>query len=400
MINVYENKNCCICNACTQVCPTNCISLKSDKEGFAFPVVDIDNCIDCDRCDEVCPMLTHNESRTCIETVAAINKNDEIRLKSSSGGLFYILAKKTIEDGGVVFGARFNDEWYVEHSYTESLNGIKQFLGSKYILSNINDSFIDVRKFLSIGRKVLFSGAPCQVLGLHNFLGEEFDNLITVDFICHGVASPKILNLLLKQSVYKKIGKSDLKYVKGLSFRDKTNGWHDFGLVAKNNNGTDEVLLSKEDTKSFWEGFGANIFLMPSCHFCPAKNLSSKSDITLADFWGVEEILPDFDDNKGCSLLLVNTERAKSILENVSDQYEGKTVDKTKALQKQKGLKHSLPASKYRSDFWKSDIDNNIIENIHYYSNKKTVSKKLNLMIRTFLRTVGVRKLYYLLKRT
>ena len=192
MIQLNSKYDCCGCSACAQSCPKECIIMRADEEGFLYPQIDTDTCINCGLCERVCPVINQSLPQKPHSVYAAKNKNEDIRLKSSSGGLFTLLAERTINNGGVVFGAKFNDDWSVIHDYTETIDGIKIFRGSKYLQSNTNICYKSVRKFLKEGRKVLFSGTPCQIAGLHLFLNKEYPNLTTVDIICHGVPSPLV----------------------------------------------------------------------------------------------------------------------------------------------------------------------------------------------------------------
>lgn len=192
MINIKEKHNCCGCSACVQVCPKQCISMSADNEGFLYPQIDTAICIDCGLCEKVCPVINQNEPREPLAVYAANNNNEDIRLKSSSGGIFTLLAEQIISEGGVVFGARFNENWEVVHDYTEAIEGLEPFRGSKYVQSIIGDNFIKAKQFLTDGRKVLFSGTPCQIAGLKKFLRKEYENLLTVEVVCHGVPSPMV----------------------------------------------------------------------------------------------------------------------------------------------------------------------------------------------------------------
>ena len=201
MINIIDKKNCCGCNACVQHCPKSCVTMQEDEEGFLYPIVDQEACIDCGLCEKVCPVLNQGEERKPLQVYAANNPNEEIRMQSSSGGVFTLLAETIIQEGGVVFGARFNDDWEVIHDYTETKEELAAFRGSKYVQSRIGDSYCQAEQFLKKGRKVLFTGTPCQIAGLNLFLRKEYGNLLTVDFICHGVPSPGVWKSYLEELI-------------------------------------------------------------------------------------------------------------------------------------------------------------------------------------------------------
>ena len=192
MIQIKEKYECCGCGACVQRCPKHCIEFIKDKEGFLYPKVDETTCINCGLCEKVCPVINQNSIRKPSDIYAASNTNEVIKAESSSGGIFTILAETIINDGGVVFGARFNEQYEVVHDFTDNILGLAAFRGSKYVQSKIGNSFSEAETFLKQNRKVLFSGTPCQITGLKKFLRKEYSNLVTVDFVCHGVPSPEV----------------------------------------------------------------------------------------------------------------------------------------------------------------------------------------------------------------
>ena len=218
MISITDKHNCSGCTACVQCCPQQCISLYEDEEGFLYPNVDKSACINCSACEKVCPVINQGEARLPQRAYAAVNPDDCVRLKSSSGGVFSMLAEKVIDKRGVVFGVRFNDQWEVIHDYVETKEKINIFCGSKYVQSRIGESFIQVKRFLEQDRIVLFSGTPCQVAGLKLLLHKSYDNLYTVDVVCHGVPSPKLWREYLSKII-------DTSEVKQISMKDKKESW-------------------------------------------------------------------------------------------------------------------------------------------------------------------------------
>lgn len=192
MIHITDKSKCCGCNACVQRCPKQCIAMREDEEGFLYPKVDVAVCIDCGLCEKVCPVINQNVPKEPLQVFAAKNKNEDQRLRSSSGGVFILLAENIIKQGGVVFGARFDKNWEVEHGYAETLEELEPLMRSKYVQSRIGNTYKEAEMFLKQGRKVLFVGTSCQIAGLHKFLRKEYENLLTVDFICHGVPSPGV----------------------------------------------------------------------------------------------------------------------------------------------------------------------------------------------------------------
>lgn len=310
--------------------------MQEDSEGFSYPVVDVSVCIRCGLCEKVCPELNRAEAKRPLEVYAAINPDEEIRRISSSGGIFTLLAEQVIADGGVVFGAKFNEAWEVVHGYSETSDGIGAFRGSKYVQSTMGESFRQAEDFLKAGRKVLFTGTSCQIAGLRRFLGRDYDELLTADVICHGVPSPSVWREYveaIKTRPQGVVGKNTVlsflnakPVITGIAFRDKSTGWKKYGFVVSGHADLKEayensVLLSAGNDRIifqeihyenlFMKGFLENIYLRPSCYTCPAKTGRAGSDITLGDYWGIERQHPDMDDDRGTSLVAVHTEKGR-----------------------------------------------------------------------------------------
>lgn len=312
MIQIEDKSSCCGCSACYAICPKQCISLSADKEGFLYPVVNAEVCINCGLCEKVCPVLHPKKKESQPDVFAAINTDEKIRQQSSSGGIFTLIAEKVIDEGGVVFGARFNQNWEVVHDYTETKEGLSCFRGSKYVQSNLGNSFNQAKSFLDTGRKVMFTGTPCQIAGLKNFLRKSYDNLLAVDVVCHGVPSPGIWKEYLNQSVkniYKNkchLGESiELKdVIQNISFRSKENGWKNYHVAIEYKNGERESVPFYQNV--YMNAFLSDFSLRPSCYACPAKLDNMQGDITLADCWGVDKLKPEIDDDKGCGLMLIH----------------------------------------------------------------------------------------------
>ena len=340
MINITDKHNCCGCSACASICPKHCITMQADNEGFLYPKVNETDCIDCGLCEKVCHELHPFEERKPQKVYAAINKDEEVRLKSSSGGIFYLLAEKTIAEDGVVFGARFDEQWQVVIDYAETMEGVKAFMGSKYVQARMETAYTDAKRFLTEGRKVLFSGTPCQIAGLHHFLRKPYDNLLTVDIVCHGVPSPLVWKEYLKELIERPKGVagnnsvlSSLKekpVITGISFRDKSEGWKQFGFVIRgmsaskagnnsvlssvNNENKEFVFREPMEKNLFMRLFLKNIILRPSCYECHSKSGRSYSDVSLADYWGIWRISSKMYDNKGTSLVLGNSSKGVKFL--------------------------------------------------------------------------------------
>ena len=238
MIQISNKSKCCGCTACVSICPKQCITMREDEEGFLYPMVDSSLCIDCNLCKKICPELHSKERREPLNVYAAKHKNEQVRLASSSGGIFTLLAERIIDENGVVFGARFNSNWNVIHDYTETKKGLTAFRGSKYVQSYMGNCYQKVKFFLQQGRKVMFTGTPCQIAGLKNYLRKDYDNLLTVDVVCHGVPSPKVWRIYLNE-IARKGGKNSVLFhpisekqeIKSINFRSKSTGWKKFSFA-------------------------------------------------------------------------------------------------------------------------------------------------------------------------
>ena len=304
MIKLEKKEDCCGCYACMACCPVSCIEMQEDNEGFLYPVVDRDKCVECSMCQKVCPTISRQVPRKPLNVYACKNKSSEVRCKSSSGGVFSLLAEQTIAEGGTVFGACFNEKNKVIHSYTSTREGLELFRGSKYVQSEVGDTYRIAEKILKSGRFVLFSGSPCQILGLRLYLKKDYSNLLTVDFICHGVPSPKVWNIYLKELSQK----HSLCGITNINFRNKELGWSNFCFSLDFTRKKHTIhLLEPMYLNHYMRGFLSDLYLRPSCYQCPVRYLKSGSDITLGDYWGDINALGDFVDDKGISAVFLNT---------------------------------------------------------------------------------------------
>lgn len=314
MIQIVKRENCCGCGACVQVCPEHCIEMKSDSEGFDYPAADKVKCIDCGQCDSVCPeLITSTQTMSHEEPTAhvAYAKDDSIRMASSSGGLFSVLAEAILRKNGVVYGAAFDERQLVHHIRVDRKEDLWELRGSKYLQSRMENRFQDAAKDLQDGKLVLFSGTGCQIAGLKSFLKQEYDNLFTIDVLCHGVPSPKLWKHYLSEQE-----RAHGAAVRRTFFRQKDFGWKTFALSLDFTNGRAYVKRFQDD--SFMQLFLKNICLRPACYQCRFKAIVSQADITLGDCWGIEKYMPDMDDDRGTSVILVHTEKGNALLHDVS----------------------------------------------------------------------------------
>lgn len=328
-------------------CPYGAITMKTDSEGFYYPDVCAEKCIGCGICQDVCPFHDNyctNENLDQPIVFAAKHKDEKVRSTSSSGGVFTAISDLILEKKGVIYGAAFDENLAVCHQRAENRECRDLFKGSKYVQSDINSIFPIVKSDLKANRWVLFTGTPCQTAGLKAYLRSiNTEKLITCDLVCLGVPSPKLFGDYIKflSSKFK-------KRVKSVNFRDKFLGWHKSKTKITFSDGTS--VLSN-DVSSIYTGlFNRHMALRPSCYSCKFTNFKRPSDITIADFWGIERTLPDFDDNKGVSLVLINSTKGRDLLENFKESLNLKKSTMQNCLQRQ--LKQPVKIPIQRAQFW------------------------------------------------
>lgn len=321
---ISNTTDCTGCNACVQRCPRNCITLEENQYGFVYPKADETNCISCNLCNAVCHLTNYKSTTKNIPSAyAAVNKENNIVLKSTSGGVFSAIAEKILSDSGVVYGCAFNDELKPQHMRVDNIEQLNLLYGSKYIQSDIGNCYIDILKDLNEKRTVFFTGTPCQVAGLKTFLGKNYDNLFTADLICHGVPAYAYFRKFIKWYEEKYNCK-----VTDYSFRSKDNaGWSLAGTCTIDKN-------SKKTTKKvfYFDNYYYHYFLngdiyRDSCYNCKYANIHRPGDFTLGDFWGIEKIKLNFNIENGCSLLLVNSPKGKELLEKINIVFQEMPLD-------------------------------------------------------------------------
>ena len=326
---MIEAGSCTGCGACAAVCPHNCITMAADREGFRYPVIDRTACIRCGACEKVCPVITHLPVNDAPSALAAQNTDDNVRFSSSSGGVFTALATDVLTCGGVICGAVYDSAFSVCHVIADSIDQLAGMRGAKYAQSRAEHCFPEIQKLLQRGLPVLFVGTPCQVAGLRAYLGRDHQNLLLVDMVCHGVPSPKVWQKYLEER--KQMDTQD-GVLCDVNLRSKITGWSRYGysVEMEYTDGTKRSVPQGQDM--FMRGFVSNLYLRPSCAAYSFKGLQRHSDLTLGDFWGIWDQHPEFDDNKGTSLLLIHTEKGHSAWERISGQFRSLNVTAQEAI--------------------------------------------------------------------
>lgn len=396
-IVISDKVRCSGCTACYSACPSKCICMKADSEGFLYPEIDESMCINCGKCLNVCPYekagFTFKDDKEELGRCYAAYYNDEaIRYRSSSGGMFRAFADKVIEKGGVVFGAVFDKDFTVKHTYAETLEDLVPMMGSKYLQSRVQGVFPLVRQFLDNKRLVLFTGCGCQIAGLKAFLGKDYPNLLTIDLICHGVDSPKIWREYLKALF-------PGEEVISVSFRDKSTGQDNSSIYIKGKKSEFKIRGKKAIYfKSWWFG----LFARPSCSACPFKNDNRTSDITISDCWGYKKIAPELYDDKGLSSVVIHSKKGKEFFDFVTPNliYKESSLDDVKQFNADY-IRTASPFNwKKRERFWK-DYNKGRMSFIHLmekYLKESYFQKGLRMIKRIIRKCLSISKLLLSIK--
>lgn len=369
MIDIIKKKDCCGCSACYEICPKKCIEFEVDEEGFLYPKINKNICINCGMCNKVCPLINdkYENKHECKAYVAYVN-SDHIRLKSSSGGLFTVFSNYILKNKGIVIGAAFDEDFSVKHIAIENKDDLYKLQGSKYLQSRMENMYSITQSYLNEGRLVLFTGTACQVAGLKNFLRKDYNNLFTIDVLCHGVPSPKVWEKYLNEK-YKEY-KSKLY---SIFFREKKFGWKNYALSLHFRNGN---YLMKHDDDSFFKLFLSEICLRPSCYDCHYKEFPRPSDLTMGDAWGIENHMPEMDDDKGTSVLITNSEKGNKLLSIIMDQLIIKEAQLDVVLPLNADSRKSVKPHKKRELFF-DELDNKSIVDLVALTNVSFLKKVL-----------------------
>lgn len=387
MINITEQNKaqCCGCNACGDVCAKHAITFRTDIEGFWYPEVNKELCTDCGLCENVCPVtniqqLKKNDYEKPAHTIAAVNKNMRIRWNSTSGGAYTALAETMLEQGGYISGAIYNEGFTGVHNYvSKNPDDLEKLRSSKYLQSNAEGLYAEIRDLLRKGEKVLACGTPCQMAALRSFLRKDYESLIIVDFICRGVNSPKVYRAYL-DSLEKKYG-SKVVYVKA---KNKELGWRNLTRKVTFENGKSYYGVHMED--DFRRGYHTNVFCRPSCYECQFKGFPRIADITIADYWGIEKVDKNLDMNIGTSMILLNSNKGIAFFENVKDKLEYKETEFKSILGGNIALRKSIePAKINRADFFK-DLDEHDFDYVTDKYYPLSAGRKHTIKLRTLIK--------------
>lgn len=313
MQNITDKTKCSGCGACVQCCPAHAIELRVDGQGFLRPFISQKDCLNCGKCIQICPVNAMPAAYIPLDVYAYRTDNDDVLMRSTSGGAFTLLSDFVLKREGVVYGARFDEHLNLRHTCATTPQERDYFRGAKYLQSDTSSCFEDVHQDLQAGKWVLFSGTPCQVAGLKNFLGKSYDKLILVDLVCHGIPSTGVWQDFIH--ILTQYFTRPISFI----FRYKPTAWHGVHLHVTFENGRvlqdDNYLL-----RSFTYLLFYNYILRPSCKTCPHKNSTRQGDFTIGDFWGYDARYPKFKDEKGVSLLLLNTPKAQQIFTKLSPE--------------------------------------------------------------------------------
>ena len=346
MHKLAAKEYCTGCTACASACPKGCITMEPDVNGFLFPVIDTESCVECGLCEKACPIvmplkMEGNEPKA----YAAYSKDEVMRVESSSGGVFTEIAKAILAEGGAVFGAAYNEQFEVVHICVDSEAELIKLRGAKYAQSDLCGTFINAKAKLDAGQQVLFTGTPCQAAGLKAFLCKDYPNLLTVDFVCHSVPSPMVWKAYVE---YRAMEDANGTLPCKINLRSKESGWsqYQYSNVFEYDNGNRYTDRSSQSL--FMKLFVGDYISRISCSNCKFKGYSRVSDITLGDFWGIWDIDPQMDDDKGTSVVLIQSEKGNFLWNEIGDRIKSKEVSLEQASQQNLAMLNASKAKPNR----------------------------------------------------
>lgn len=390
-----ESKKCCGCTACAAACPREAINMKPDENGFLYPHINKELCVECGLCRRTCSFQnTPIAVEEPLSAYAVMNKSHLVLKASSSGGAFAALAGFVFEKGGIVFGCSYNQDMVPEHSYVSNPIDMKKLQGSKYVQSNINNSYTKAKQFLQEGKWVLFTGTPCQIAGLKAYLGKDYDKLITADLICHGVPSAAFFKDYIRY-LEEKLNANILN----IKFKDKSKGWGGYlEKVVYEKNGRFYKLLIPAISSYYLSYFLKGDILRESCYECKYAGGSRQGDFTLGDYWGVEKIHPEIQTKQGVSVLLINSKKAMSLVDKLQENLYLINSDYEKAKLQNVPLQKPTTMTENRKrilKLWQEggysavarDYDKSNKVQIHLYHIKRLVPESFKIYLRKIMKT-------------
>ncbi len=375
-MKILENEKQCVgCGLCVWVCDKDAITMRVAEGGFLYPQIDEEKCVSCQKCKNLCPVNKERKSVTPLECYALADNCTQHRRKSASGGAAALFFEETINSGGTVCGCRLDENLKAVHDTANSIESIDLFRDSKYVQSDMSTAWDKIKGCLNSGKKLLVSGTPCQIAAVNSIFGKN-DNLTTVDFVCSGVPDPQIFEIY-KADIEKESGKK----IKEFYFRDKTNGWKKSNIRIVFTDGTQRIITRKD---SYYFGlFGTNLYFRECCYNCRFKKFNTYSDITVGDYWGIDKLHPALDDDSGCSLVIVNTDKGKALADSVKGRCTVAQTPLDFAVQTHPKLEKSINTARYRSLFF------------HVYKgDEKSLKKAIKLCTGSFVLRKIKRVLY------
>ena len=386
MEKILDKKLCTGCTACMNVCPTGAIIFKENNEGFKYPVIDQEKCINCGLCQRTCPVLNTRKNESINKCYVGYNKESKERLNASSGSIFSVVANYVLDNNGIVVGAAFDNENHLKHIAVEKKEDLGPLRKSKYLQSNLGNIFKEIKEKLKT-KKVLFVGTPCQVAGIKAFL-KNSENLITIDLFCHGEPSPKLFEKYVKE-----LEEQNKDKLINYDFRDNSTGWDSYSNKATFKN---KEVMTKSCDNEYMKLFLSDIALKEACYNCNFKLGNKYSDITLGDFWGVNNYYPEMYNKEGVSAIIINTKLGDEIFNNIKENLEYKDCDINKIINGNPSLIKSSKMPKKRNRFFK-EIDRKTIQYlVKKYSKKNNFFNKcvikLKIIIKSFIKNKQVIK--------
>ena len=376
---MINKKGCCGCTACMHVCPLKCISMHEDEEGFLYTVIEKEKCIHCHQCEKVCPVRNTDNVHRKTETFVGYNRNVEIRKYSSSGGIFSVIAEWILQQNGVAFGAAFDENFEVHHIAVETKEELEKLRGSKYVQSRLENVYPEVKQYLEMNRKVLFTGTACQIAGLKKYLGKEYETLFTLDVLCHGVPSPKIWRMYLEE-----MKRQHNALIEKVEFRNKETGWKNYSMNILFSDMQRYCVHFFED--KFMRMFLDNIDLRPSCYACHFKGFPRRSDMTIGDSWGIEKYMPDMDDDKGTSIILIHSLKGEIMLDAIKKNLIVREAILDEVLPSTADSRRSVEMHPNRKKYVDGINRNQSFQSLYEYVEKSLVQKIIGFIRHMMIR--------------